>query len=267
MATKIFSTLLICFFALSSIALGNNGKSSKEPTTTNYCAGDTVYFEEFVSGTDSIIWDFGDPESGVLNFSFDYITKHHFKTAGSYTVRCTKYYSGYATDHFHYITIDEMPEIDLGNDTTICEGQTLIIGFPDSKASYLWNDNTTNNTLPVSKSGTYWVKGQILNCGDIDTITVTVKECTDKVEMNNVFQPGNNEMPSLKPQGDPILYGPTLVIYNRWGSKVYEGDKAIWDGLDMDGKECPQGTYFFVLEYKNEAGEEKTVNGSVTLLR
>ncbi len=52
-----------------------------------------------------------------------------------------------------------------------------------------------------------------------------------------------------------------MVIYNRWGKKVYEGDdyKNDWNGDDL-----PAGTYFYVVNAPNMKSELK---GSVTILR
>jgi gliding motility-associated-like protein len=38
-----------------------------------------------------------------------------------------------------------------------------------------------------------------------------------------------------------------LVVYNRWGAKVYEGSSASlsWDGRSSDGVELPSGLYYY----------------------
>ena len=42
-----------------------------------------------------------------------------------------------------------------------------------------------------------------------------------------------------------------IKIFNRYGSLVFEGeqlsDEVIWDGT-RNGKEVPEGTYFYVLK-------------------
>ena len=59
-----------------------------------------------------------------------------------------------------------------------------------------------------------------------------------------------------------------LLIFNRWGNMVHfkEGYLNDWDGV-WEGKALPDGTYFYVLEYTNDAGEEKKLSGYVQIHR
>ncbi|MFZ1686250.1 MAG: gliding motility-associated C-terminal domain-containing protein [Flavobacteriales bacterium] len=62
----------------------------------------------------------------------------------------------------------------LGNDTTICIGNSLLLDATSTGATYLWSDNSTNATLSVSQSGTYWAQVSNGSCSFTDTIVVTV---------------------------------------------------------------------------------------------
>ena len=44
-----------------------------------------------------------------------------------------------------------------------------------------------------------------------------------------------------------------LQIYNRFGQEVYSKNNYIneWSGLSSDGKELPDGTYFYVITLLN----------------
>ncbi len=66
------------------------------------------------------------------------------------------------------------PYVFLGNDSTILQGQTLILDAGNPGSEYLWSTGATTQTLPVSLTGTYDVI--VSNyCGvDSDTIDVTV---------------------------------------------------------------------------------------------
>ncbi len=61
----------------------------------------------------------------------------------------------------------------LGNDTIICNNTPFTLIAPIGYDAYLWSNGTTNNTLAVADSGTYWVKCIANGCGEItDTIHI-----------------------------------------------------------------------------------------------
>lgn len=71
------------------------------------------------------------------------------------------------------VTVDAV-NVNLGSDTTYCEGNTAIVldaGNPGS--TYLWNDNSTAQTLTVNSQGTYYVTVTNANgCVGSDTIQI-----------------------------------------------------------------------------------------------
>jgi gliding motility-associated-like protein len=58
-----------------------------------------------------------------------------------------------------------------------------------------------------------------------------------------------------------------LVIFNRWGNKVFEMESYdnTWDGT-FDGKELPDGTYYYIFEVEDQ-GIMRTFNGYLELFR
>lgn len=65
------------------------------------------------------------------------------------------------------VIIGNIPEVDLGNDTTLCTGQTMTLnaGVYDT---YQWNNGSTNATKYVSSpGGLYWVKVGTLGANQI----------------------------------------------------------------------------------------------------
>lgn len=74
------------------------------------------------------------------------------------------------------ITVDfiSAPTLELGNDTSICEGQSIQLDATTAGATYLWQDNSTGSTLNVTQSGTYSVQ-ITTDCGVLtDAIQITV---------------------------------------------------------------------------------------------
>ncbi len=62
---------------------------------------------------------------------------------------------------------------------------------------------------------------------------------------------------------------PRLEVYSRWGQQVYVQDNYdnTWEGTEVGGAELPEGVYFYVLQYENNAGQMQQRQGSVTILR
>ena len=57
------------------------------------------------------------------------------------------------------ILIGSGNSINLGNDTTICSNEQVILDAGAGYDYYLWNDNSINQTLVVNSADTFWVQG------------------------------------------------------------------------------------------------------------
>ncbi len=55
------------------------------------------------------------------------------------------------------VNVTGAPFVDLGEDTAICPGQTVMFDAANAGATYLWSNNSTGQTLTVSATGTYTV--------------------------------------------------------------------------------------------------------------
>ncbi len=64
------------------------------------------------------------------------------------------------------------PEVDLGPDTTLCEGQQLSFNLAQPGASFIWNDGVTSAQRVFSESGTYSVIATRNGCTSGDTVSV-----------------------------------------------------------------------------------------------
>jgi gliding motility-associated-like protein len=73
-----------------------------------------------------------------------------------------------------YIKVNIAPTVDLGNDTSICTGTTLILNAGNTGMSYLWQNLSTAQTYNVNNSGTFYCKvTDTTGCFASDTIHVT----------------------------------------------------------------------------------------------
>jgi gliding motility-associated-like protein len=65
-----------------------------------------------------------------------------------------------------------------------------------------------------------------------------------------------------------------IKIFNRWGESVFESTDInySWNGrVNNTGDECPEGTYFYIINYTFKFGEKNEgkgpIEGSVDLIR
>ncbi len=71
------------------------------------------------------------------------------------------------------ITVDYALDFNLGADTTLCTGQTLMLNVPlTPKSTYLWQDGSLKNTYTVSQAGQYKVQVKQASCLVADSIQV-----------------------------------------------------------------------------------------------
>ncbi|MDR0561030.1 MAG: gliding motility-associated C-terminal domain-containing protein [Prevotellaceae bacterium] len=67
-------------------------------------------------------------------------------------------------------------------------------------------------------------------------------------------------------KNDVFMQGRRLVIFDRLGLKIYEGDNG-WDGTRMDGTPAPPDTYFYLIYYEDENLKTTAKKGYITLIR
>jgi len=96
-------------------------------------------------------------------------------------------------------------------------------------------------------------------CDNEVQFIVSIKPCS--ILIPNVFSPNNDDKnQNFEIIGISGFPNSELVVFNRWGAKVFEDSnyENSWSGRDL-----PEGTYFYVL--KRSDGE--SFSGYVTLLR
>lgn len=140
------------------------------------CFGDTARFDlSNRAYADSVDWNFGDPTSGSLNTSKSFTPKHFYAAGGTYNVQAIVHFNFTSDTVLQTISIPHtIVKPNLGNDTTLCQGDTLRLRAYQFGATYEWQDSlTTDSVFTVTRPGQYWV--QVSNgCGlRTDTINVT----------------------------------------------------------------------------------------------
>jgi gliding motility-associated-like protein len=110
--------------------------------------------------------------------------------------------------------------------------------------SFIWT--VTNQACPVSS----------------DTVEIIVQNLI----VPSLITPnldGNNDYFIIK--GIESLGRTSLIVFNRWGARVYENSEYdnTWDGVDDKEKPLPEDTYFYILRPENS----RTLKGYVVIRR
>ncbi|MFK8008665.1 MAG: PKD domain-containing protein, partial [Saprospiraceae bacterium] len=138
------------------------------------CSGNTTTFliDGFDATINSVIWDFGDPASGVNNTSTNINPSHNYPSPGNYYVTLTITSNNQTFTKKQLIHIAPTT-IDIGNDTTLCSNQIMEVDVFTPNATYQWSNGFSTSAIGITSPGTYSVTVSVANCPTlIDEITV-----------------------------------------------------------------------------------------------
>lgn len=77
------------------------------------------------------------------------------------------------TDSVHVVVFTAMPPVNLGADTSLCPGNTVLLTALNGYASYVWSNSATTASISVTTPGTYYVD-VVDDCGNTSSDTVVV---------------------------------------------------------------------------------------------
>ncbi|MCG8318023.1 MAG: PKD domain-containing protein [Cytophagales bacterium] len=209
----------------------------------------TKFFPEFDDEPqpDNFVWDFGGGGAGQENYIAPIVT---YEQPGTYNVSLT-ISAGGDTEVFNDVVevFQNDLMINLGNDTTICPGESLTLDpqpqGQQGTLTYGWSTEETTPTITVDSAGTYWVvvTDQATGCDTYDAITITVYG--NEEQTGNFWYFGNNagidfnENPPVAlndgaqnaPEGTATVSDANgdLLFYTD-GETVYNRDHAVMPG-------------------------------------
>ena len=139
--------------------------------------------------------------------------------------------------------------------------------------TYAWNTSPvmTDARIENLRYGYYQVNVSDANgCEVSDKVYIEPGPCCEEVYLPNAFSPNNDgkndEWRVVTSVGLELIQ---LVIYNRWGNKVWETYDVAngWDGT-YKGDKMDTETYFYLFRYKClHDGKNYTKKGDIILLR
>ena len=73
-----------------------------------------------------------------------------------------------------FVSFTPLPEVYLGNDTSICtnDALTLNVGLPNG--TYLWQDGTSTSVYEALQAGLYWAEVTVDQCSDRDSLFLSL---------------------------------------------------------------------------------------------
>ncbi len=147
-------------------------------TTNSPCSTDSVYFINQSTSGDSIkySWNFGfggltdTVRNPVIKFPAPALTQNYSVLLVVTNTSCNK------TDSIrHTVTVNKKPRVNLGNDTTVCSPNVLVLrATSEPGTEYLWFDGSTDSLYTATYTGQFSVADTFNGCTVYDTINVTV---------------------------------------------------------------------------------------------
>ncbi len=140
----------------------------------HYCLSSGTDFSiSDTSGLQSVTWNFNDTLSGQGNYSDISHPVHVFSQAGKYQVSAIVQHDCGIDSLVCPVTIKPSPAIELGNDTTLCSGNSIELSPGKLFRNYRWNTGDTLPAIKPSNAGTYSVMVTDANgCTNADTIRI-----------------------------------------------------------------------------------------------
>jgi gliding motility-associated-like protein len=190
---------------------------------------------------------------------------------GKYWVTVTNNNNCSTSDTTAITTLQPLPGDFLISDTTVCDAEPLIL-YPNKQlySGYLWSTGAMTSSIQITLPGQYWLQVTDVNgCTAKEYVNISPKDCINAIYFPNAFTPNNDGVnDTYEPKVYGILLKFHLVIYNRFGQKIFEtyDHSKAWDGtLKNATQDSEVFSWYSEYQFKNEPS--KTRKGVVTLIR
>jgi gliding motility-associated-like protein len=129
-------------------------------------------------------------------------------------------------------TVPARPFINFGNDISSCGGSPVtLVATSHPGATYTWSNNTTDDSLIVSSTGSnnYWVKIDYNGCTSTDTVRVVISNITPRPVQNIILCSDSVSINASRGQGETYrwntgaatasIFASTPGVY--WADVIY----------------------------------------------
>ncbi len=188
---------------------------------TIICPGNTVNLS-VKGGEPQYLWNDGSTDSTLSN-----------ATSGMYWVEITNV-CGTESDTIVISDFVTSLNVNLGEDTAICERRTIEYNVSQNALDYVWQDSIRTAVFTVSDAGKYWVEVSDKCYSASDTVIVSIKDA-----------------PEVRLANDTILCNGRQVVLDAF----YQGASYSWqDGSDSSKFVVSEGGRYDVV-VSNECGD------------
>lgn len=243
------------------------------------CAGDTIELKASAAAGSTYSWM--GPDKFNSSAAKPLIYNATDINSGQYTLSVTN--KNCSSDTVSTTVLVRTIDLHVATAPLVCEGRSILLEVNDPLPSwtYLWtgpdafSSNKKNPLIPqadADKMGTYTVNVRDeLNCTAIQTLTLALDICENVFSIPEGFSPnGDGVNDFFVIRGLTTYPTHSIVIFNRWGEKVFQASpyNNDWQGLSQYGivvgvgEGLPEGTYFYLLDKNN--GEDP-IKGSLYL--
>jgi gliding motility-associated-like protein len=98
------------------------------------------------------------------------------------------------------LNITPLPIVNLGADTTLCPGDSILLNAQNPGATFLWSNAANTQTITASATGNYAVTVTAQNCSNSDTIFITT---TQNLAFNEIVSLCGSFGPLVLDAGNP----------------------------------------------------------------
>ncbi len=160
------------------------------------------------------------------------------------------------------------PIVMLGKDTLLCPGQAISLRpFVNTAVKYKWQDGSNLPSFNVRDTGSFTVSVENV-CGSART-SITVRKGICQLYIPNAFTPNSDNVNDFFRIKYPFAVQRfQMLVYNRYGQQIFASSDIGrgWDGK-YGGLPQPGGAYVWIISFVDIDGENKSLQGTVLLLR
>jgi gliding motility-associated-like protein len=253
-------------------------------TTSEGCESAPVSLEVMVSGPlldmgEDIVICYGDSETVMPEGEYASYQWHDGSTGPQFTTDQEGWIilevadsSGCRTTDSLYLSLQDLPVVDLGSDTSICSDDGLVLDAGPGWEVYTWSTGDISQQITLFNNGRQeiWaVVEDIYGCTGSDTIIIEECDLSHRFKFPTGITPNGDgvndvwNIEALKEFSQAVV-----EIFDQWGTLVWRSEPGYsepWDGRNMHGRAVPVDSYHFVIHF-NDGSDERMV-GYVTVIK